>query len=269
MCVWEWGSQETGNRETSWVLSQAPAGLLASEKKCWCATGHSASSCLPSIWSMCLGSHVSNSYSQSFSFFLLCLSFALSLTFPPSLSLSCTFSFCSVWLSISFALSLQPPQTLFNMHCFLFFALFSLFSFLSFSFSVLPSEINMQHPDYCVLSASVGPYTCMLGFCPFMSAFERSGRCWRSSRKAPGPSLCRLLPVPWLWTQGCDAGRWDSARCSGPVRQSPGPCWDEELLSTLRSFCHKKMTTLILNIRSVYHLNKFFFSTDFFKLRHY
>ncbi len=77
--------------------------------------------------------------------------------------------------------------------------------------------------------------TWMLGFCLFISALERSGKFCRSSRKAPGPSLCRLPPVPWLWTHGWDAEIWGTRDFL-----SPGPNWMEELLSALTLFCIKQ-----------------------------
>lgn len=76
--------------------------------------------------------------------------------------------------------------------------------------------------------------TCMLGFCPLMSALERSGKLCRSRMKAPAPSLCRLLPVPCA--QGRVAGRW-AKRCSGPDRRSSWATWADELLFALILFC--------------------------------
>lgn len=74
--------------------------------------------------------------------------------------------------------------------------------------------------------------TCMLGFCPLISALERSGKLCRSRRKAPGLSLCMLLPC----AQGRVAGRWVK-RCSGPDLRSSGARWAEELLFAFILFC--------------------------------
>lgn len=78
-------------------------------------------------------------------------------------------------------------------------------------------------------------FTWMLGFCPLMSALERSGKLCRSRRKAPGPSLCTLPPC----AQGRVAGRWAS-RCSGPDRRSWGASWAEELLFAFMLFCWRQ-----------------------------
>lgn len=68
--------------------------------------------------------------------------------------------------------------------------------------------------------------TWMLGFCPLISALERSGKLCRSKMKVPGPSLCTLPP----FAQG------KAKRCSGPDLLSSGASWTEELLFTFMLF---------------------------------
>lgn len=73
--------------------------------------------------------------------------------------------------------------------------------------------------------------TWMLGFCLFISALERSGKLFKSSRNAPWPSLCTLLPC----TQGRVEGWW-AVLCSGPDRRSSGVSWEDELLLAFKAF---------------------------------
>lgn len=83
-----------------------------------------------------------------------------------------------------------------------------------------------------VAGAQKHTVTCMLGFCPLMSALERSGKLCRSRKNAPGLSRCTLLPS----AQGRVAGRWDN-RCSGLDRRPSAGRWTEELVFAFITFC--------------------------------
>lgn len=60
----------------------------------------------------------------------------------------------------------------------------------------------------------------MLGFCPLISAFDRSGKFGRSRRKDLGPSLCKDV-CPFSCLNRClGNGRWAAWRSGYPLLSS-------------------------------------------------